>query len=135
LRRRVFQEGLEDRVHFVGYCEDMPAAMMASDVVISASTAEPEAFGRVAVEAQAMGKPVIATAHGGSLETVLDQKTGWLVKPSNVYALSEALAEAVRDRAKRDRLGAQGFRWVRDRFTVKRMCEETLRLYRELVME
>lgn len=135
LQRRVFQEGLEDRVHFVGYCEDMPAAMMASDVVISASTAEPEAFGRVAVEAQAMGKPVIATAHGGSLETVLDQKTGWLVKPSNVYALSEALAEAVRDRAKRDRLGAQGFRWVRDRFTVRRMCEETLRLYRELVME
>jgi len=128
----IIQEGLEGRVRFVGLCEDMPAAMMASDVVVSASSTEPEAFGRVAVEAQAMGKPVVATAHGGSLETVLDQETGWLVRPSDVYALSEALAEAVQDRVKRDRFGAQGFRWVRERFTVKRMCEETLQLYQQL---
>jgi glycosyltransferase involved in cell wall biosynthesis len=133
LQTLIIQEGLEDRVRLVGLCEDMPAAMLASDVVVSASSTQPEAFGRVAVEAQAMGRPVVATAHGGSLETVLDRKTGWLVKPADVHALSEALAEAVQDRKKRERFGRYGFRWVRERFTVRRMCEETLHLYQELV--
>ncbi len=127
------QEGVEDRIRFVGHCEDMPAAVMISDLVVSASSTQAEAFGRVAVEAQAMGKPVVATAHGGSLETVLDQTTGWLVKPNDAAALSGAMAEAVRDRAKRERFGEHGFRWVREHFTVKNMCEKTLHLYGELV--
>lgn len=133
LRQLISQEGLENRVRLVGHCEDMPAAMMLADVVVSASSTEPEAFGRIAVEAQAMGKPVIATAHGGSLETVLDQQTGWLVNPCDARALSNAMADAIENPLKRERFGKRGYGWVRDHFTVKKMCEKTLMLYRQLI--
>ena len=86
---------MENRIKFVGHCNDMPAAMLLADVVVSASV-KPESFGKTAVEAQAMGTPVIATAHGGSLETVVDQETGWLVSPENESGMAEALKEAIR---------------------------------------
>ena len=69
----ITEMNLEEKVRLVGHCEDMPAAFMMSDVVVSATASKPEAFGRIAIEAQAMAKPVIASAHGGSLETILDQ--------------------------------------------------------------
>ena len=69
-------------------------ATMLSDAVVSAST-DPEAFGRVMIEAQALGRPVIASDHGGALETVLPKKTGWLVPPGDVDALSDALIEVL----------------------------------------
>ena len=80
-----------------------------------------------------MGKPVIATAHGGSLETVLDQQTGWLVKPCDARALSDAMADAIENPLQRERFGKRGYGWVRDHFTVKKMCEKTLMLYRQLI--
>ena len=82
LLKRVQRRGLEGAVRFVGHCNDMPAAYMLADVVVSAST-QPEAFGRTAAEAQAMGRPVIATDHGGARETVLPGKTGWLTPPGD----------------------------------------------------
>jgi glycosyltransferase involved in cell wall biosynthesis len=94
LERLVAGQGLSGRVRIVGDCQDMPAAYMLADVVVSAST-EPEGFGRVAVEAQAMGRPVVATDHGGSRETVLPDVTGWLVKPGDAAALATALTDAV----------------------------------------
>jgi len=133
LQQLISRKGLENRVRLVGHCEDMPAALILADVVVSASSTEPEAFGRIAVEAQAMGKPVIATAHGGSLETVLDQQTGWLVKPCDARALSNAMAEAVEDPIQRVQFGKRGYGWVREQFTVKKMCEKTLLLYRQLI--
>ena len=81
-------------MRLVDYCDDMPAAYMLADVVVSAST-DPEAFGRVAAEAQAMGRPVVATDHGGAQETVLPGKTGWLVPPGDPKALTTALEEAL----------------------------------------
>ena len=75
LRRRIAAAGLGDVVVLPGPVDDMPAAYLAADIVVSAST-DPEAFGRVAVEAQAMARPVIASAHGGALETVADGHTG-----------------------------------------------------------
>ena len=77
-------------VTLAGHSADMPAAYAACDIVICPST-DPEAFGRTAAEAQAMGKPVIASAHGGALETVVDGRTGWLVAPANVPELAEAI--------------------------------------------
>jgi len=133
LQQMVSRLGLEKRIRFVGHCEDMPAAMMLSDVVVSASSSEPEAFGRTVVEAQAMGKPVVATAHGGSLETVLDGKTGWLVPPQDTDSLSHALANAILNKNLCREFGREGRKWVMDNFTVRRMCEKTLNVYEQLL--
>ena len=75
--------GIADRVRIIGQIEDMPAALMLADVVVHAST-EAEAFGRVVIEAQAMGRPVIATNLGGPSETVAHGVTGWLTNPGDV---------------------------------------------------
>jgi glycosyltransferase involved in cell wall biosynthesis len=133
LRQMVSQFGLEKRIRFVGHCDDMPAAMVLSDVVVSASSTEPEAFGRIVVEAQAMGKPVIATAHGGSLETVVDGKTGWLVPPQDEDALSNALVRAIQNNHRCQEMGREGRKWVLNHFTVRRMCEKTLAVYEKLL--
>src|SRR6185503_7098326 len=100
-RRGTYREELKEAVarlelHGVAsieeHIEDMPAAYCAADIVVSAST-DPEAFGRVPPEASAMGKPVIATDHGGARETVLNGETGLLVPPRDEPALADALAD------------------------------------------
>ncbi len=131
LREQVKFHALEDKVQLVGHCSDMPAALMLADVVVSASSTQPEAFGKVAIEAMAMGKPVVATAHGGSLETVLPGVTGWLVPPLDAEAMASAVSEALDDSWRARRMGEEGRRWVNERFTAKAMCEKTLALYRE----
>jgi len=135
LLRHIERLQLHNQVKFVGQCDDMPAAYFLADIVISASSSEAEAFGRIAVEAQAMGKPVIATAHGGSLETVLPGKTGWLVEPVNAKSLSKAIEEGLTDSALCKQFGKNGREWVIDNFTTERMCSTTLDLYRNLVAE
>ena len=82
LAKTVRERNLESVVSFVDHEQDMAAAYMLADVVVSAST-DPEAFGRVAAEALAMGRPVVATDHGGSRETVVPGETGWLVRPGD----------------------------------------------------
>ena len=81
-----------------------------------------------------MGKPVVASAHGGSLETVLPGKTGWLVTPGDPGSMAAALSQAVSDGGKRARFGQNGRRWVKEQFTVDRMCRETLRTYEQLLL-
>ena len=132
LRDQIQALGLTDRVRLVGHCGDMPAALMLANLVVSASSTEPEAFGKVAIEAMAMGKPVVATAHGGSLETVRDGETGWLVPPGNSRAMAQAMAYALAHRDKLPEVGAAGRRWVNDHFTADSMCRKTLEIYREL---
>jgi len=131
LRERLRHHQMEDRILLVGHCSDMPAALMLSDLVVSASSTQPEAFGKVAIEAMAMAKPVIATAHGGSLETVIPGVTGWLVPPLDVDAMTTALREALSNPVDSARLGQEGRRWVNERFTARAMCEKTVELYRE----
>ena len=127
------QEGLENRLRLVGHCEDMPAALMLADIVISATSSIPEAFGRIVVEAQAMGKPVIASAHGGSVETVLNGETGWLVTPNDTASLSQALEKTIKDKDVRIRFGHRGRAWASEHFTIDRMCQRTLELYLKLL--
>ncbi len=86
--------GIAEQVRLVGQCDDMPAAMCLSDVVVHAST-KPEAFGRVVIEAQAMGRPVIASDLGGPVETVRHGETGWRVRPNDPIALADAIAVAL----------------------------------------
>jgi glycosyltransferase involved in cell wall biosynthesis len=120
-------------VKMVGDCKDMPAAYMLADVVVSAST-EPEGFGRVIVEAQAMGRPVIATAHGGAAETVIDGDTGLLVPPGDADALAAALAEAMDlPSDARLALAERAMAHARDSFSTARMTAATIGIYEELL--
>jgi glycosyltransferase involved in cell wall biosynthesis len=124
---------LADVVRFTGHEDDMPAAYAASDLVISAATDEPEAFGRVSIEAQAMARPIIASAHGGSLETVLDGRTGWLFEPGDADGLNRAMRTALSRPDLGRQYGRYGFQRVHRRFTTRQMCQSTLDLYRQLL--
>ncbi len=124
---------LVDVVHLVDECNDMPAAYMLTDVVVSAST-DPEAFGRVAVEGQAMGRPVIATAHGATGETVLPGRTGWLTQPGDALALAQALDRFLALSAEeRDGMAQVAIDYVRNNFTKEGMCAKTLAVYEEVL--
>jgi glycosyltransferase involved in cell wall biosynthesis len=126
--------GLRDVVRLVGNCDDMPAALMLADVVVAPSTQAPEPFGRVMVEAQAMGRPVIATDIGGLGETLMPAATGWLVRPGDVDELARALQLALAmPNDARARLAARARRFVTRRFTLEQMGRSTLAVYRELL--
>lgn len=133
LERLVASLGLGGRVRIAGDCADMPAALALADVVVNAST-EPEAFGRVVVEAQAMARPVIATAHGGAAETVTHGETGWLTPPGDAAALAAAIdAVLALPGESRAAVGAAARASVLARYTTARMCAATLEVYRELL--
>ncbi len=125
--------GLGARLRIVGHVDDMPAALMLSDVVVHAST-EPEAFGRVVIEAQAMGRPVIASDLGGPAETVENGVTGWLVVPGDVDQLAATIDYALRlDHDGRTALGMQARHAVLDRYTTWAMQDATIAVYAELL--
>lgn len=133
LEARAKALGLEAQVAIVGHCNDMAAAYMIADVVVSAST-EPEAFGRVIVEAQAMGRPVIVSAIGAVKETVRDGLTGLVVPPGDADALARAIGTILAlDTEQRASIGRDGMAFVRENFTRERMCAETLAVYSELL--
>ncbi len=133
LERLVERHGLGGIVRFADHCPDMPAAYMLSDVVVSAST-DPEAFGRVIVEAQALGRPVIATDHGGARETVIPGETGWLVPPGDADALAAAIDRALAvDADTRRHLAERAMANVRARFSKETMCAKTLDVYEEVL--
>jgi glycosyltransferase involved in cell wall biosynthesis len=125
--------GLAGLVRFVGICRDMPSAYMLADVVVSAST-DAEGFGRIAAEASAMGRPVVATDHGGARETVVPGETGWLVPPADAEALAAALGEALAlPPHEREALSLRAQAHIRASFTKDRMCAATLALYAEIL--
>jgi glycosyltransferase involved in cell wall biosynthesis len=124
---------LHDRVRFVGHCDNMPAAYLLADIVVSATSTRPEAFGRIAIEALAMERPVIASAQGGSLETVAPGKTGWLVEPADVDSLAAALRESLTKSDLLRKYGRAGREWVLRNFTTEKMCEGTVKVYHDLV--
>ncbi|TWB22455.1 glycosyltransferase involved in cell wall biosynthesis [Nitrospirillum amazonense] len=130
---RIRDLGLEGQVTIADHCNDMAAAYLLSDVVVSAS-ARPEAFGRVIVEAQAMGKPVIVTNHGAVAETVVDGETGLVVPPGDPATMAAAIAEALAlDGLQRRALAADARRFVLQNYTRERMCDATLAVYAELL--
>ncbi|MDP6572136.1 MAG: glycosyltransferase family 4 protein [Rhodospirillales bacterium] len=133
LEALVERHGLSDVVRIVDHCKDMPAAYMMADVVVSAST-DPEAFGRVIPEAQALGRPVVATDHGGARETVIPDETGWLTSPGDTDALAAAIERVLGlSAAQRSRLAEKSLANVRGNFTKDAMCAKTLDVYNEVL--
>jgi glycosyltransferase involved in cell wall biosynthesis len=133
LFRTIDKAGLRANVRVMDPIADIVAAYMLSDVVVSAST-KPEAFGRVAVEAQAMGRMLVATDHGGSSETVIPNRTGWLVKPNDPKAMAAAIEEALNlTKDERKERADAAIAHVRAHFSLPRMCELTLEVYRDLM--
>jgi glycosyltransferase involved in cell wall biosynthesis len=128
LERLIKDADIEDRIHLLGSRDDVPLLYRAADIAVSAST-EPEAFGRVAIEAQAMETGIIATAHGGSLETVIDGETGFLVEPSNPTALKAALSKALTDLGAFAAMGKAGRAHVCRNLTEEQMCRGETAVY------
>ena len=125
--------GLGGRVRLAGQCDDMPAALMLADVIVCPSL-KPEPFGRTVIEAQAMGKPVIAANHGGAAETITDGENGWRVTPGDAHALSEVLAHALAmGDADRQALGQAARASVLGHYTLAAMQAATLDVYGELL--
>jgi len=125
--------GVAERLRLVGHCDDMPAALMLSDVVVNAST-EPEAFGRVVIEAQAMARPAIATDHGGAVETIEHGVTGWRVPPGDADALAAALDYVLSlPQEERVALGQRARASVSAHYTVQAMQAATIEVYREVL--
>ncbi len=125
--------GLGARLRLAGHCDDMPAALMLADVVVSASL-DPEGFGRTVIEAQAMGRPVIATDHGGAAETVEHGASGWRVPPGDADALAAMLDHVLNMRlAERNLLGERARASVCAHYTTAVMQAATLGVYRDLL--
>lgn len=135
LEEKIREKGLEGNCRIVDHCDDMPAAYMLSTVVVSAST-DPEGFGRIPIEAQAMGRPIIATDHGGARETIIRGETGWLVTPDDAPALSRALFEALAlEPMQRSILATRAMAHIAENFTREKMADATLNVYAELLEE
>jgi glycosyltransferase involved in cell wall biosynthesis len=114
-------------------CRDMPAAYMLAEVVVSASS-DPEGFGRVIAEAQAMGRPAIATDHGGARQTMIPGVTGWLVPPRQPAALAAAIGEALAlGPEQRSLLAQRAAARIAAHFTGAAMCARTIAVYEELL--
>ena len=121
------------QVKFIDHCKDMALAYKISDVVVSASI-EPEAFGRVAVEAQSMEKPIIASNIGGSNETVIDKKTGFLFDSNNAKSLSEKIIRMISmDEASLKSIGSEGRKNIIQKFNVEKMCFSTYSEYKRII--
>jgi glycosyltransferase involved in cell wall biosynthesis len=125
--------GVADRLRIVGHADDMPAALMLADIVVNCSTS-PEAFGRTIIEAQAMGRVVVAADHGGARETVVNGVTGLLVPPNSVTALAEMLDGVLdQDTAARIAFGTQARAHIEQNFSLQVMQHKMLEIYAELV--
>jgi glycosyltransferase involved in cell wall biosynthesis len=134
LESAIRESGLAGVFRIVEECRDMPAAYMLADVVVSASR-DPEGFGRVIVEGQAMGRPVVATDHGGARETIVPGITGWLVPPREPAVLAAAIGEALSVSVEeRQRLAKRSIAHIAARYTRQAMCASTIRVYEELLL-
>ncbi len=124
---------VEDKVNFINHTRDLASYLMLSDLVLSCSI-KPEAFGRTVLEAQAMGKPVIAFNHGGSVELVKENENGKLCKVADVNDLAAAIEKNLQLSAyKRKVLSNKSIRNVNKKYLTKFMCKKTLNLYKRLI--
>ena len=133
LIRLTEQYRLTNQIKFIDHCKDMALAYKVSDIVISPSI-EPEAFGRVAVEAQSMEKLIIASNIGGSNETIIDEKSGFLFESGSPNSLSKKILKVITmDETSLKLLGQQGRKNVIKKFNVEKMCFSTYSEYKRLL--
>ena len=133
LIRLTEQYRLTNQIKFIDHCNDMALAYKVSDIVISPSI-EPEAFGRVAVEAQSMEKLIIASNIGGSNETIINEKTGLLFESGDAKSLSEKIIRSITmDQTSLELLGKEGRKNIIKKFNVEKMCFSTYSEYKRLL--
>ena len=133
LMNLVERYNLNKKIKFIKHCNEMPLAYSLADVVVSTSI-EPEAFGRVSVEAQSMGKPIIASNIGGSKETIINKKTGFLYKHDDPRELAKSLNTVIQlspDELKF--IGNEGRKNITKKFDVETMCQSNLKEYKKLI--
>ena len=124
---------LKDKFFFLQHVKEMPVAYYISDVVVSASI-EPEAFGRISVEAQSMRRPILASNHGGSTETIVNGKSGFLFNNNNSESLAENLNNLMEmDKDKLQSIGNEGRKNILKKFDVEQMCYSTFLEYKKLI--
>ena len=125
--------GISDKVIFINHTRDLPSYLMLSDVVLSCST-KPEAFGRTVLEAQAMGRPVIAFNHGGSVELIKENENGILCKVIDIKDLADSIEKTLYLSAhKRKVLSNKSIRNVNKKYLTTLMCKKTLNVYKKLI--
>ena len=127
------QHRLNKVIKFIDHCEDMPVAYGAANLVCSCSS-EPEAFGRISVEAQSMQVPIIASDIGGSTETIINEKTGFLFKNKDPNSLAELIVSIMqKDYNSLKTIGIEGRKNVLKKFDVDKMCQTTFTEYKKLI--
>ena len=127
------QYRMSKQIRFIDHCKNMALAYKVSDIIVSASN-EPEAFGRVSVEAQSMGKPIVASNIGGSNETVIEEKTGFLFESNNAKSLSKQIIRILNmDETSLKMMGIEARKNVTQRFNVEKMCFSTYSEYKRLL--
>ena len=135
LIKKIIQSKLETKIKLIGSTRDIQAAMILGDLIIMPSLT-PEPFGRIVLEAQALGKIPIAFDHGGASETIIDGKTGFLAEPLNVESLSEKISFALSLRPqKRERIGEFAKKFVSKNYSHDKMCNLTISLYKQSIAE
>ena len=132
IERKIIDLHLEGKVKVVGNCKDMPSAFAISYLALSTSI-RPEAFGRIAIEAQSSSRIVIATNIGGSLETIIDNKTGFLVEPNNAEELAKKIDEILSmNQEKYQEISNQARLHVEQNFSNQQMYDKTIEVYQEI---
>ncbi len=127
------QYRMSKQIRFIDHCKNMALAYKVSDIIVSASI-EAEAFGRVSVEAQSMGKPILASNIGGSKETVINEKTGFLFESNDAKSLSKQILKVLNmDESSLKMMGIEARKNVTERFNVEKMCFSTYSEYKRLL--
>ena len=133
LIRLTEQYRMNNQVRFIDHCNDMALAYKISDIIVSASI-EPEAFGRIAVEAQSMEKPIVASNIGGSNETIINDKTGFLFETENAKSLGQKILKLLYlDETNLKLIGIEGRKNVIKKFNVEKMCFSTYSEYKRII--
>ena len=134
LKDQIEDLNMTEFFHFIGSSDEMTNIYALSDIVISSST-DPEAFGRIAVEAQSMGKFVIASNHGGSVETIIDSETGYLYSPQNYRELADRIIKSIeQQKYNSSNVSEACIKNVKENYTVEAMCKETLEFYKRIIL-
>ncbi|HSY27743.1 MAG TPA: glycosyltransferase family 4 protein, partial [Burkholderiaceae bacterium] len=131
LQQTLATSGIENLFTMMEFQADIWRIWDASDIAVLPST-EPESFGMVALEAMAAGKPVVAAAHGGPLDIVIDGKTGTLVAPNDAVALADAIATLAQDKTARERMGRAGLQRLDEQFSLRNYVRGFEQLYESI---
>ena len=133
IEQKIIKENLAGKIRIVGPCKDMPSAYNLSHFVVAPSL-RPEAFGRVAIEAQASSKIIVATKIGGALETIIEGETGFLVDPFDHNELARAIDKVLEmSKDESDKIGFNGRKNVENNFSNNLMCKKTIDIYKQIV--